>query len=277
MEEGKRTLKHWMTTAVCLLALCALAAEAPARPLWLPPAHGSELRASALKPTYDNSDPSTFSLLWTFSFDRQVLPGRYFLFELPVAHFDFDTAPESSTTIGNPYFGWRVKDDDSRWLGEFGFRLPIASTEEYATPDALFSDQVDGFEAWMPDYLTLQALATYLNAEPRTLGVRYGFGPSVMIYTGDVDQVDAVEVFVRYFGHVLFPGRSVLVGFGLHGRFMVSADNGSFDERSVHEFSIFAGRKSGVWRPAGRIRFPWDDELTRYLDPAFEISLGRGF
>lgn len=271
-------MRRWIRISLGVSALLGLAAPASARSIWLPPAHGNEIRLTALHPAFDHGDVSALSMLWTASLDNQVAPGRYFLCEIPVAHFDGDSLEESSTTIGNPYFGWRAQDPLSRWQGEFGFRLPVASEDEFATVLAMFSEQVDEFEAWWPKVLSIRALATYVSDTPRSPGARIGFGPVVWIYTDD-DYEDEFEVWIRYYGQALFPTEGVVIGAGLSGRYLVSEDNEGvgFDARSVHEFSVFAGRRAGVWRPAVRMRFPWDDELSEYQDPAFEVSLGRGF
>lgn len=265
-----------MIFAVCALLLGASVTSATARSIWIAPADSNEVRLNAMHPTFDRGDISMMSMLWTLSVINTVSPRNHFQFEVPFSHMKWEEQ-DGSTAIGNPYIGWLVQAKDSPWSGDIGIRLPLASNDEMSTFMGVVADQVDGAEAWIPDYVSAQALATFYKQDPRTPGVRFGFGPSLLVYMGDNDYADGFEMYLRYYAQVVFPSNDVLFGLGVSGRYLVTEESDGFDESSIHDLAIFAARGSGKWRPAGRVRIPWDEEMAEILDVAFELSLGRGF
>lgn len=269
-------MKRWMIFSVCALLLVGITTTATARSIWLPPTTSNEMRLTALHPSFDFVDLDAQSMLWTLSVDNRIRPGRWFVCEVPLAHLSADGL-DGGTTIGNPYLGMRVDGADSPWSGDVGVRLPLVSADEAATEMGLLGDLVDNAEAWWPDYLTAQAMATWYRADSNAPGFRFGFGPALWFYTGDSDWADDFEIYLRYYGQVVFPSNDVMFGAGISGRLHLTEDYDGLSESTIHDIAIFAGRRTGKWRPAGRVRIPWDEDMAEFVDVAFELSLGRGF
>jgi len=235
------------------------------------------VRLEALHPRFQDSDFSTLSMLWTLALDREVAPGRFVVVELPYTRFHSESADDASSTFGNPYVGWHGKERDSYWHGEFGLRFPMTSDDEPAQVLAILSDQIDNPEAWLPDIVSFRAEACYVRQQPQSMGVKIGFGPIVWLDTGD-QLSDEFEVFFHGHGHVLFVARETTVGLGLSGRFLLTTNGGAtFHERTMQEISLFASRNVGTWRPAVRVRFPWDTVLDEYAETSIAVSLGYTF
>ena len=198
--------------------------------------------------------------------------------DLPLmrAAYDFGAPAGSSSTfrLGNPYIGLRIGQDDHKWTGTVGFRLPFS-----AKPDTPIGQQAvragalssfDEFEAFAPNFLTIRSALEYRRVSASKFLFGGKAGPAVLIST-DGNPLRQSDVFFDYGGRVGYEGSGSLLTVGLTGRYLVTPADQAFEhcndanqcaiERFHHAGTVTAELRYGGIRPRASVRIPFDKGL----------------
>jgi hypothetical protein len=248
-----------------------------AESIWLEPNRGDEIRLEAVLPNILDSEFTTFSMAWFLSGYVAVGDNLYLSADIPYAKFSSDRNNASSSSIGNPYLGLNVGRNDSGFMGEFGVRLPLASSKESAVWTGLAIEQVDRPEAFIRDFASIVLGANYRYRSQEGFGMRLRLAPILWFYTGDSNYNDGVEAWIAYSAQFLYISGPVSFGGGFTGRYLATSDGNGFGESSLNEFDVFLNLDYGLMKPSARLRIPLDEDLTDYLGPSLVLGLGFGY
>lgn len=247
--------------------------------IWLDHTQKKSIAIEILKPTLDGDDNTTFVSSAIFLSGRFTLsPNLLFVGELPFAHHGIDTdfRKHTETVIGNPYIGLEFRSPSSPVFAELGVRVPITPDDKgFASDMGIFAD-LDRFEAFTPDVLTVAGKVNFYRKSDRNIVFRIRSGPSLFINTRR-DAGDDVELFVDYSAQIGLEGRRVSLIGGITGRLLVTEEDLNFGERSFHHLGAALSLNLVKVRPGIHFRVPIDDDFAEVVDFIFGVNLGIQF
>jgi hypothetical protein len=230
-----------------------------------------------LKPSFGEDSNTTFLTSTIFlNFHLPLGDSTYFVGELPFSYakYEYDSRffeDESGSTIGDPYLGVEYHGrGNSRFMGEFGVRFPLASDESVATSTGWTTDFIDRAEAFAPKVFSIHAMANHLYRSEQGLSLRFRGGLLLWLYTRDTG--DRTEFFLLY--GLIIGYNSPVVRFqgGFNGRVFLTQGSG-FSEKSLHQFIASASFGSSTVRPGFSLRLPIDEDLKEILDSTIGLDV----
>jgi hypothetical protein len=251
----------------------------PAQSIWLNQGRGGSVSLEILKPGFKNDRHEKFITSALFlSFRIPIADSVRLAVELPVANAAYKgydvgyysyrmSVPErSETAIGNPYIGLEMDGGNKAVLGEIGIRLPLISNNKFRAPTiGLFSDYDRG-EAFMTKCLSGQISANYRVRDASGIAMRLRVGPDLWISTDSREGADKTEVLLHYSAQAGYEGGRFTFLAGVTGRWLLSEDNLTFAERTIHQLGFEAGVAVGRFRPGIHYRIPLDKDLSEILN-----------
>ncbi len=206
---------------------------------------------------------------WLFYPNARVAAGPKltFVFELPVATASGSGASEIQ--LGNPYLGFRLASPANVTL-DVGVRVPLANVNAFSNALPLLVGSltdVDRFEAFLPEVLSVQIRATPRHLTPTGFLAEAYMGSTVMVPTEGGDT----ELFGDYGFRAGYGGPTAEATLGLTGRITMTGD-GDIGERTIHQFAARVAFETGGVRPYFMLRFPLDDDLA----DIFKYVVGAG-
>ena len=236
-------------TAVLLVASHPVAAQS----LWLDRRDQPSAFLEVLKPIF-GSEIDEFPTATVFlSFRIPASERTAVVTELPFAHFE-SPSDGSSSAIGNPYLGVDFHPPGSSSVWHVGVRAPLAPNDEVAVFSGFFSD-LNRWEAFLPDLVTIQGSYEYAHLPDRGPSVRLRAGPALWLPTSEGDA----ELFALY-GVLLGIRRpEIRLEGGVGGRLFVTAE-GDFFDRVDHQFELVTDFGTGSLRPGLSLRVPLEGE-----------------
>ncbi len=229
-----------------------------------------------MKPSFDGGDGITFMTSATLiSGQYQVTPSIAVAARLPITHMGFSEEGfgDSNTSLGNVYLGGRYARPMSNSQVDFGFYLPTSGGGD----DLLNSNFVgfmadyDRLEAYMMDTFGIQGLYSYAHSIQDGVRLEGSIGPSFLIYTSDVD--DKTDLLAHYGVRGWYDTRVVSIGAGFSGTGILTAEDASFGERTVHQGTLYLAGNAGSIRPHGFFRLPLDEDLSESVNYVFGLGL----
>ena len=154
--------------------------------------------------------------------------------------------------------------------GEFGVRLPFASEANLGSAVGAITELVDRVEAFAPDVLALAAAYNDLHNTGGGFAVRARLGAVLDVPT----EGGGVELFALYSAQAWYEDETAAVGGGLSGRLLLTQGNLDLGERTLHQLALFANVTLGRWIPGLQMRFPIEDDFSRFVDLVVGLSLG---
>lgn len=254
------------------LAPIALSAQS----IWIDPGLGDALTLEALKPNLEGEGATLTTSVHFVGIRLSAGQNLRLVAEAPFAYGDVkeeaDGLPEGveKATLGNPYLGieW-VPSTGSPFFVELGARAPLASDlfvdetlEEgnFGTAIGLLTEFGTRAEAFLPDIVPLSAMANYWlrlsEGEAAGLALRLRGGPVTWIPTDGGD----VELLGVYSAQLWYQGAGFSLGGGYVGRGILTDEDASFDEATVHQVGGSANLTLGRLVPGLQFRVPLDEE-----------------
>lgn len=258
--------------SVALMAI-AIGAAAPlaAQSVWVERDRHPGVWMEVLRP--ELSQDVTDVLDVSFISSATFLSGRYALSprlnvvgELPFAYGDLNGVEMDGhrATLGNPYLGIEVLTSGPLSF-EAGIRAPLADEESFGTVIGLLTEFPTRSEAFLIDYVPVTASAIYDVRLDDRVTFRVRGGPSLWLNTGDPVDPETeepisldTELLATYGGQLWYQAPRWSVGGGLMGRGLLTED-GSFNERTVHQLGLTGNVVLGKVVPGLQFRVPLDD------------------
>jgi hypothetical protein len=279
-------MKKIYRSFICIMsALLVLSSFSPlrAQSIWQDFTSWESLTIEILKPNY--ADDEDVSFLTSVIF----LTGRFpisrvlgFSTELPFSYINWDIpqGPDlgAKQTFGNPYFGIEYHVRQASMFFEVGVRAPLTakidSENGEATLNGAITDFVDRAEAFATDAIPVTGFLNYIVSTRTGFSLRLRGGPSFWIKQGDREES---ETFILYSVQIFYETGALRLGGGLSGRYIASLEDGSFDERSMHQLTFCLDFYLGALRPGFYIRIPMDEDLKDVVSVVYGIGLGIDF
>jgi hypothetical protein len=260
--------------AIAAVTLAILPAKPYAQSIWNDRGGLNSVTLELSKPKFERSG---FSGLAAFLTLQMALTDRALLVaELPYAHSRREYYSESGRTddaIGNIYLGAEIRPEDSPGSGEFGIRLPTASTDHYPANSAGMLADHDRLEAFLVDRLVISGRYNYRPQYEDGFATRFHIGPSILVYTGEENRSSHGEVYLHYSVQPWYKAEKISFGVGLSGAMNVSAGNPFSGHSTEFQIGLAAVYDAGRVRPGVNLRLPLTDYLDDSLDFVFSFSL----
>ena len=265
----------WSTLATALAVfLLAYPATLSAQSVWMGQRPPKSFSIEWLKPSFDGSDVGFLTSALFLSGRVPLADNVRLTAELPVAHVssdsEFDDA--SDTAIGNPYLGIELGESTGSLWGEIGVRAPLASSDNEAVFVGILAD-FDRFEAFVPDVLSIVGQATLASRSTSGFSVRLRGGSSVLINTDKEAFEDGGELYLAYSGQGWYAAGPVQIGAGVTGRMLVTEDDLSLGERSIHQGGLSLIATLGKVQPGIYVKVPLDEDLKDSLNFVAGLNL----
>lgn len=221
----------------------------------------------ALRPSIDGGDFTALSSAWFVAAAVPVARRTRIVGEVPFA-FGGVKGFESDAALGNPYLGVEFAGAPDIFF-DFGIRLPLASDENLGSLIGLAADPINRLEVFLPDATTVVTALEYRPIYPSGAGFRLRLAPKFLIPTegGDVEVLANYGAAGGYFGE-----RATVTG-GLAGLTVLSAEGGSFGERSLHRLELEGQLNLGRLRPGVVFHLPIDEDTRDLHDFTVGLTL----
>lgn len=230
------------------------------------------------KPKFESS---RFSGLAAFLTLQMALTDRtLFVVELPYAHSRseyYNESGRSDNAIGNIYLGVEIRPEDSPRSGEFGIRLPTASRDDYSANYAGIVADHDRLEAFLADWLIINARYIYRPQYKDGFATRFHLGPSILVYTGEGDRASSSEVYLHYSVQPWFKAEKTSFGAGFSGVMLLTGGNPFSGKNTEIQIGLAVVYDAGRVRPGVNLRLPVSDYLDDSLDFVYSFSLQMQF
>lgn len=195
---------------------------------------------------------------------------------LPISHLS-EEGGISETDIGNVYLGFEFHDLSPGLNIDLGLRIPTAPDNGFGLLTGYFLENYN-LGIYMPETLSLSSNLKYRQQSETGLIVRAGGGPDVLIPSDDGDGVfdRKTELFLNYYGQVLYGTDNFSIGGGLMGLLFVTEEDLSFGDRTLHDLGIMGSYSFDSAKLDAYIRFPiGEDEFDGFVD--FVLGLNLSF
>jgi len=251
-----------------ILVLAAPPAEAQVADIQVPAGSGGAVEVT--RPFFDDADDLS-SLIIRGTFFMEMGARRSLFANVPLVYASFDGT--SSTMLGNPEVGIALRTEDGEALGSVSLILPLAqelSDDDFATAVGIMADNLH-FDRYASDVFSVNGMLTPGTTLESGATVGFKVGASVWIPKGD-DGGD-MELLARYGAFFSYPGPSVHFAAELNGLGIVSEDDLSFSERTLHELALSVGWASGSTRPEIFVRIPLDEDIREVVTANVGVRL----
>ncbi|UCC71836.1 MAG: hypothetical protein JSV86_15885 [Gemmatimonadota bacterium] len=275
-----RRLNYVVSAALVWVMASVRPGELASQSIWLEP-HGDRVAyLEILKPSFEDGDDIAFlTSAWYLSTRVALSDNIAVVGEVPFAYAKIDSEfteeSQSGTTIGNIYAGLELTGGASKFFGEFGVRVPLASDEGdggLASEAGFLADYVDRAEAFLPNVLSIHAAVNYRLRQENGVGVRFRLAPLLWIDT-ESDGAE-VELWTLYSAQVWYNGEMVAVGGGFSGRALLTEEDLDFGERSFHQICLAANLILGRFQPGVQLRVPVDKDYSDIVNTVVGLSVG---
>jgi hypothetical protein len=277
---SRLVLAMTMTSAAMIFPI-----SSPAQSIWLDRSQEKTLALEVLRPDFKNEDDefarssnSGWVLFWS---SRVPLSKSFHLVgELPFAFGSYKyesrgsgfRRSESESTIGNPYLGVEVGEQDIPVFVELGIRLPLASENNFLGVMTGFYTDMDRLEAFVPNMVPINVMINLHQTGANGFQFRLRGGTTLLLDTGEGE--DTTEEFIGYSAQAGYRFQHLSLMAGFSGRAIVSEDDLNYGERSFHQLGFNASVRLGQWRSGLHLRLPLDEDLKEPLDAVFGAQLG---
>jgi hypothetical protein len=277
--------KIYRRSILIIVAIFVLSSDSPlrAQSIWQDLTSWEGITIEFLKPNYVESEEASFLTSTTFLGGRfPISRALVFSAELPFSYINWDVpqGPDlgAKQTFGNPYFGIEYHLRQASIFFELGARAPLTakidSENGEATLNGAITDFVDRSEAFATDTIPVTGFLNYVVSSRTGFSLRLRGGPSFWLKSGDREES---ETFILYSVQIFYETGMLRFGGGLSGRYIATLDEGSFDERSIHQLTFCLDIDLGALRPGFYIRIPMDEQLKDVVNVVYGIGLAIDF
>lgn len=251
-------------TAMLILGL-ALPATLAGQSLWEDPADGNTAGIEWMRPDMKIAGMGGASSA-AFLFGRYAIsPMVTIQADLPLAYGSFGEAEfdDSAIAVGNPLLGARIQPALMPVSFDISMRLPFASINDDGSSGIAYvagiAADLDRMEAFTPDLIPLSAHVNYAVEMRADSDLRFHAGPVLWLNREDDPDIESTWWFLTYGGELGHQVSGVRFASSLTGRYDLSADDGDFGDRTIHQLGVAASYKSGNMRPGVFVRVPLDE------------------
>lgn len=233
---------------------------------------GSAAGFELLMPSIDNSvgadSPTSAVLLYS---RIQLNDAISIKIDLPISHFS-NTNDFSETDIGNPYLGFGLHEITPGLDLNIGIRFPLAPSMEDAS-GLITGMLIENYNlgTYIPEAFSITSSFKYRWQNEKGLILNTGGGPDIVIPT-NTDELDN-EFLFNYYGQVLYGADNFGIGTGITGLFIVTEEDLSFGDRTIHDFGILGFYDFGSATLGSYFRVPLDDDLNDILSFVFGLNV----
>ena len=261
---------HRLTLFSLCVILMLMRSTTYGQSIWLSRPEKGSIDIEFLRPNFKNENATKLTNSSMFITGRFVSSRITVVAELPVARGDV-AGGGSETAVGNPYVGLEFYNPDGPWMFEVGGRIPVMSEDKTAAQVVGMHADFDRFEAFLSDVVTLTSKLGYFRKNDANMLLRLRAGPTFFAETKGDKETDW---FLDYLGQVGYDGPQLYLLAGVSGRYFLSAETGSFEERSVHQAVGSLGFKFGSVQPGVHVKLPLDEDLKESLDAVIGVNVG---
>jgi hypothetical protein len=205
------------------------------------------------------------------------------LAELPYANGKLDAPSNffsndaSQSTIANPYLGLEFFSRRKHASFELGVRLPVADENKALATQAGFLSDLERFDAFFPDILTINGLLNVNSVNSGGFAFRLRGGPNFWIFTNSDNAGDDVELLFKYSGELGYDTEQLSLSAGISGLLIATESDLDLGERTLHQFIAAAAVGLGNVRPGIQFRLPLDEDtgVDYVLGANVAIRLGK--
>ena len=210
------------------------------------------------------------------------VPYAFASFSYPVYNYAngvsfFTTQTIRDNTVGNPYLGFRLYSKNSASSVDVGVRLPVVS--EHASSAwvyGMFSD-IDRIDAFVPNLLTVNAIAHGNFATGQGLTLNVGFGPSFWIWTKTDMGNHNLDLFLSWAIQPGYEDENFRVMLGFTGKMNTTSDVVDVSDRFVDQYGASLSFRIGNFWPELHVRVPANNNLKESIDSVYGFGLSYVF
>lgn len=265
-------------SVVAMLSVAGMSLAAPlaaqGTPVWGPPVGTRVVSLDVARPSWDGVDLAAASGLLYAGLRVPVTASLSVVGELPYARFE--ESGVAGSALGNVYLGIEhAAAGPSGMVADLGLRLPTVNESGDiggAAALAAFSD-FDRAEAWLDEVWAARGHVGYRHWSPGGFMAGFAFGATLWASGQSED-----EVLADYRAHAGFRRDNLALGAEFTGRAILTADGGSFGERTLHQLTLGAGMAAGPVWPRLSLRIPLDADLKDFgLNHVFGLAIDWRF
>ncbi len=270
-----RCFKH--ITVLILLFVLVIQFKSDAQSVWVDKderasAIGLELMIPSLADEFSTEFPTSAFVVYGRIWASEVIRIDV---DLPVSHVSAGDGDLSETDIGNPYVGVGFINSENEVFFDIGIRLPLAPNLSVSNPNAsigLFTGLlVENYNLgkYAPETFSISSQVKYRYQNSSGLIVKVGGGPDVIFPPDDADT----EFFLNYHTQLLYGSQDIRIGAGFTGVLIVTENNVSFGDRTIHELGITSAYDFGSVEAGAYLRVPLDESINDQLNLVLGLNL----
>lgn len=270
------SIKYGIVVLILLLTF-GIHSKSEAQSVWVDKdesksAVGIELMIPSLTDEFSTEFPtSVFVLYGSFWASDQIRIDV----DLPVSHVSAGDGDLSETDIGNPYVGVGFMNADKEVAVDIGIRLPFAPNSDVSNPNAnvgLFTGAlIENYNIgkFAPETFSITSQVKYRYRNASGLILKVGGGPDVIFPPDDADA----EFLLNYYGQLLYKSEDLRIGAGFTGLLIVSEEDLSFGDRTIHDLGILSAYDFGAMEAGAYLRVPLDEDIGDQLNFVLGLNL----
>jgi len=269
----KYLMIHKLALSVTLFMIFAFSNKIMGQTVWADDTEkgstiGLELMIPSIDEGFNSEAPTSVFMLHGSYLIKDVLSLKI---NLPLSHFS--SGDFSETDIGNPYLGVRMHNVNHGLDVDLGVRLPLAPEQENA--GLLTGLLIENYNlgTYLPETFSVTTNMKYHWKNDGGLNLRIGGGPDFVLPSGDSDN----EFLINYFGKVLYGNDEVQIGAALTGLLIITEEDLSFGDRTIHDIGILGSYDFGAVRTGAYLRVPLDDEINDLLSLVAGLNILLSF
>ncbi|MEK7316578.1 MAG: hypothetical protein AAB011_10375 [Candidatus Eisenbacteria bacterium] len=266
MTSAGRRLAIAMLLGFAFATTLAIAPRAPAQSLWLPRDSKHTVMLEMLRPNVERINGDVFSAAY-FLGGRSCLGDRVAItWEIPFVHYDGaysndyyysyypygQLAGVPQSAAGNPYVGIETRSGTKPFFMEFGFRLPLATEEEWrALGHGKNTDRLRS-NAFATNVTSIEAAFNVREITTHRMVYRLRLSPILTLPSSTGDP----ELYGNYSFEIGYQGRWARVGAGMSGSSLLTASYGNLGIWTQSQFDLHGDFLAGAIRPGIALRMP---------------------
>ncbi len=258
-----------LSTAVAAVSILVTGQAAAAQTDLIAPTPDQGIWFEATRPHFKSLDVTIPTSIWHASGRLRVNEQLRAVVAVPFAYVGFDDdaffGDETNSVLGNPYLGLEYRAVPGLTV-ELGARAPLTTADENSTADVIgVLGEPQRGEAFMQDAVPVTAALMFERSVAADFSLRARGGVTAAFYTGDDDE-EETSTFADYGLFGTYDAGTARIGAGFSGRWLASADEGSFSDNSIHQATFTIDAPFGAIRPGLSLSVPLDKSHREVMD-----------
>ncbi|MDH4158426.1 MAG: hypothetical protein OEW00_14240, partial [candidate division Zixibacteria bacterium] len=237
-------------------------------------------------PKFPGRYGSTYSNVVVFASLKMAASDKTaVVFEIPYArssyeysycgYYGCESLSESQSSLGNVYIGAEFSGRNRDFFTSIGIRLPSASEESAGAWTAGLVADIDRWGSFGKDLFVANVAANYYHQSRSGFVSWLRAGPTLLKYSSTACQ--GGDLFFQYGYQAGFNAPPISSMVGISGLMILTAEEATIAERTMHQLSFSATYTAGSFRPGFQARIPLDEDLKDILEHSIGLSLSYVF